>query len=119
MRSRPFSAFLIALALAAPAPAQQEDAGPGGPAFKEGDIITLDKIDSLKPYLPAEFWTNRDFFFYEGMRLEVGPFYRSYAPPPSIRPPRSGSRVSPGSVRRTAWRTTRPVSPSPWMRSTA
>jgi hypothetical protein len=82
MRSRPFSAFLIALALAAPAPAQQEDAGPGGPAFKEGDIITLDKIDSLKPYLPAEFWTNRDFFFYEGMRLEVGPFYRSYAPPP-------------------------------------
>jgi hypothetical protein len=82
MRSRPFSGFLIALALAAPAAAQQEDASPGGPAFKEGDIITLDKIDSLKPYLPAEFWTNREFFFYEGMQLEIGPFYRSYAPPP-------------------------------------
>jgi hypothetical protein len=75
------SAFvgLLALALAAPALAQ-EDAGITGPAFKEGDVITFDKLDSLKPFLPPEFWANRDFFFYEGMRLEVGPFYADYTP---------------------------------------
>jgi hypothetical protein len=42
----------------------------------------MDKIESLKPFLPPEFWSNRDFFFYEGMQLEIGPFFRSYAPPP-------------------------------------
>jgi hypothetical protein len=72
-------AGVLALALAAPALAQ-EDAGVTGPAFKEGDVITFDRLDSLKQYLPPEFWSNRDFFFYEGMRLEVGPFYRDYPP---------------------------------------
>ncbi|NIV46274.1 MAG: DUF1329 domain-containing protein, partial [Gammaproteobacteria bacterium] len=52
----------------------------GAPAFQEGDVITIDKIDSIKPYLPPEFWDNRDFFFYEGMQLEIGPFHRDYSP---------------------------------------
>jgi len=70
------------LALAAPAAAQKaEDSGTAGPAFKEGDIITVDNIDAIKPYLPPEFWDNRDFFFYDGMKLEIGPFYRDYSPP--------------------------------------
>jgi hypothetical protein len=86
MRLRPFWFFslVLSLALAAPVAAQQEDVGPGAPTFKEGDVITMDKLESLKPFLPPEFWANRDFFFYEGMKLEVGPFYRSYAPPPEF-----------------------------------
>jgi hypothetical protein len=72
----PFLAMLVAL----PIPAQ-EDVGPATPAFTEGDIITIDRIDVLERFLPKEFWANRDFFFYEGMRLEVGPMYRDYSPP--------------------------------------
>jgi hypothetical protein len=68
-------------ALAAPALAQ-EDAGVGAPSFKEGDVIEFGALDSLKPFLPPEFWANRDFFFYEGMRLEIGPFHRDYSPAP-------------------------------------
>ncbi|MEE2673500.1 MAG: DUF1329 domain-containing protein [Myxococcota bacterium] len=58
----------------------QEDAGGAGPTFQEGDVITFEKIDALRRYLPDEFWNNRDFFFYEGMQLEVGPFFRDYSP---------------------------------------
>ena len=83
MRQRPslsaFSLLALGLALALPASAQ-EDTGPATPSFKEGDVISIDKIESLKPFLPPEFWSNRDFFFYEGMKLEVGPFYRDYTP---------------------------------------
>jgi uncharacterized protein DUF1329 len=58
-----------------------EDTGAGGPpTFKQGDVITFDKIDSLKNFLPKEVWSNRDFFFFEGMKLEIGPFYRDYSP---------------------------------------
>ena len=71
-------AFLVVVSFA-PAGAQ-EDAGTVGPSFKEGDVITFDKIDSLRKFLPPEFWQNRDFFFYEGMRLGIGPFYRDYTP---------------------------------------
>ena len=84
MRLCPFwiLSLVLSLVLAAPVAAQQEDAGPGSPTFKEGDVITIDEIESLKPFLPPEFWSNRDFFFYEGMKLEVGPFFRDYSPPP-------------------------------------
>lgn len=82
MRSRLLFVFSIALALAVPGLAEPEDAGAGAPTFKEGDVITMDGLESLKPYLPPEVWGSRDFFFYEGMQLEIGPFYRSYAPPP-------------------------------------
>ena len=59
----------------------QQDAEAGAPPFKEGDIITYDKLESLKRYLPDPFWDNRDFFFYEGMQLKVGPFFRDYSGP--------------------------------------
>ncbi|MDX1579173.1 MAG: DUF1329 domain-containing protein, partial [Gemmatimonadota bacterium] len=68
---------LVALPAAAPA---AEDVGPGQPSFQEGDVIPFDQVDKLKPFLPPEFWANRDFFFYEGMQLEIGPFHRDYAP---------------------------------------
>ena len=64
--------------LATPALAQEDAIG--APTFSEGDVITMDKIESLKNFLPPEFWANRDFFFYEGMKLEIGPFYRDYSP---------------------------------------
>ena len=60
----------------------QDDAGVAGPSFKEGDVITMDKIEQIRPFLPAEFWANRDFFFYEGMKMEIGPAYRDYSEPP-------------------------------------
>ncbi len=83
MESRP-TKFALALATiawlaAAPAPAQQAEDAIGAPSFKEGDVITIDKTDSLKNFLPSEFWENRDFFFYEGMKLEIGPFFRDYS----------------------------------------
>ncbi len=63
---------------AAPASRAQEDAGQGGPAFQEGDVIGFDQLARLQRYLPPEFWSNRDFFFFEGMELEIGPLHRDY-----------------------------------------
>jgi hypothetical protein len=68
-----------ALLLSASPALSQEDAGGAGPTFQEGDVITFEKLDALRRYLPDEFWNNRDFFFYEGMQLEVGPFFRDYS----------------------------------------
>jgi hypothetical protein len=56
-----------------------EDAGALTPAFNEGDVITFDQVDKLRPFLPDEFWDNRDFFFYEGMQLEIGPTQFDYS----------------------------------------
>jgi hypothetical protein len=55
-----------------------EDVVPGVP-FKEGDVITFDDLEKLKDYLPPEFWKNREYFFYEGMEMEIGPFFRDYS----------------------------------------
>ncbi len=74
----------FALVAALPA-AAVEDAGGVAPLFKEGDIISLDQVDKLKPFLPEEFWDNRDFFFYEGMQLEIGPTNYDYGPPPEFK----------------------------------
>jgi hypothetical protein len=35
-------------------------------------------MDKIKDYLPPEFWENREYFFYEGMEIEIGPFFRKY-----------------------------------------
>ncbi len=48
--------------------------------LQEGDLITFDKVDSLRSFLPEELWSNRQFFFYDGMKLEVGPSFRDYSP---------------------------------------
>jgi hypothetical protein len=76
------ASVLVALATAASAAAQKKTEGTGvvGPSFNEGDVITFDKIDSLKHFLPPEFWNYRHFFFYEGMKLEIGPSFRDYSP---------------------------------------
>lgn len=74
--------LLLASLAAGPALAQQEDAGAGVPTFQEGDVLTFDQLEKIKPFLPPEFWDNRDFFFYEGMQLEIGPTQADYSPPP-------------------------------------
>ena len=57
----------------------QEDASTA--PLREGEIITYENLDRLQPHLPPEIWKNRDFVFYEGMRLEIGPSFRDYGPP--------------------------------------
>jgi hypothetical protein len=69
--------FAFVLPLSALAQEKAEDVVPGVP-FQEGDVITFDELDKLKNYLPPEFWENREYFFYEGMQLEIGPFFREY-----------------------------------------
>ncbi len=54
-----------------------QDAVPGLP-FEEGDVISFDEIDKLEGYLPPEFWKHREYFFYEGMEMEIGPAQREY-----------------------------------------
>ena len=73
-------ACIFALALALPARAAEQkpqDVLPTTP-FKEGDTISYADVDKLKDYLPPQFWENREFFFYEGMQLTVGPTERKY-----------------------------------------
>ncbi len=70
-----FVALLLSLAL--PASVFAQDAVPGLP-FKEGDVLSFEDIDKLKSYLPPELWENREYFFYEGMKLEIGPVNRVY-----------------------------------------
>ncbi len=73
--------FLTAFGLASPGAAQEQDAAVSA-ALVEGEVITFETIEKLRPYLPKAFWSNRDFFFYEGMQLEIGPFQADYSPPP-------------------------------------
>ncbi|MDB4433500.1 DUF1329 domain-containing protein [bacterium] len=76
-----FTLLLAWCALVVPGLAVAEEAQDAGgltPTFQEGDIIDIDQVDKLRPFLPAAFWDNRDFFFYEGMKLEIGPFQRDY-----------------------------------------
>jgi hypothetical protein len=49
--------------------------------FQTGDVISLEKAASLRAYLPPALWEQRERFFYEGMRLEIGPCFRDYGPP--------------------------------------
>jgi hypothetical protein len=49
--------------------------------FHTGEVIDLGKAEVLKNYLPPALWDERDHFFYEGQRLEIGPCFRDYGPP--------------------------------------
>ena len=77
-----FTVLVLTIALGLPwnafaAEQQAQDVLPSTP-FKEGDTISFDQVEKLKDFLPPEFWTNREFFFYEGMQLEIGPTLRKY-----------------------------------------
>ena len=71
---------LLGAALLAGGARAQEDATSVGPPFHEGDVLGFEQLDQLKGYLPVEFWNNRDFFFFEGMQLEIGPAHYDYSP---------------------------------------
>jgi hypothetical protein len=72
-------ALLLSLALPAAVLADEatDDVVPGLP-FKEGDVITYETVDKLKDYLPPQFWEHREYFFYEGMQMAIGPVQRDY-----------------------------------------
>jgi hypothetical protein len=70
-------ALFLCLPLALTAQEAGEDVVPGVP-FREGDVVSFEELDKLREYLPPEFWENREYFFYEGMELEIGPFFRDY-----------------------------------------
>lgn len=50
-----------------------------------GDTLALAQVETLRRFLPKPLWEYRERFFYEGMRLEIGPCYRDYAPPAFFR----------------------------------
>jgi hypothetical protein len=74
-------AFAAALAAVAPAGALAAEDAALAPSFKPGDVITIDQLEKIRPFLPEEFWDNRDFFFYEGMKLEIAPTGDYKTPP--------------------------------------
>ncbi|MCH2172773.1 DUF1329 domain-containing protein [Myxococcota bacterium] len=76
-----FAGVAISLLLAQVTTAANEDAGSAAPTFQEGDVLSFDDVDKLKPFLPEQVWDNRDFFFYEGMKLEIGPTQFDYSNP--------------------------------------
>ena len=51
-----------------------------GPSLQEGQAMSLGDMLLLERLLPPELWRNRDTFFYEGMRLEIGGCHRDYPP---------------------------------------
>ncbi len=77
--------WAAALLLASGVASAAEDALPGNAPLREGEVISFDAIDRLEPHLPPELWPYREFVFYEGMQLEIGPPFREYGPPPVYR----------------------------------
>ena len=77
-----FSSAAFFFAAALPSANAAEDSGAASPTFKTGDVVSFDKIEELKPFLPKELWANRDFFFYEGMQMAIGPFHADYSQAP-------------------------------------
>jgi hypothetical protein len=49
--------------------------------FATGDVFEMDRLTVLQNYVPSFLWQERERFFYEGMRLEIGPCFADYAPP--------------------------------------
>jgi len=49
--------------------------------LKEGMVLALENLLVLRELLPAEIWRQREVFFFEGMRMEIGPCHRRYAEP--------------------------------------
>ncbi len=49
--------------------------------FQPGESFGLDRLDVLRDYLPSFLWEQRERFFFEGMRLEIGSCFADYGPP--------------------------------------
>jgi len=86
-RTATLAVALLAASWGAPGIAESEGARAGavdtsGGELREGEVITFDQLARLARYLPPELWEHREFIFYEGMRLEIGPRFADYSPPP-------------------------------------
>lgn len=46
--------------------------------LREGTAVGMGDLLLIRELLPPEIWKYRDVFFYEGMRLEIGPCFRRY-----------------------------------------
>jgi hypothetical protein len=89
------SASLLALALAAtPAAGVDAETDARRAPLREGEVVTFDQVERLAPFLPPELWANRDLVFFEGMRLEIGPAFADYSPPPVFRDATEANRGS-------------------------
>lgn len=53
--------------------------------LRPGDVYTLERLGSLRFHLPAAIYEQREKFFFEGMRLVIGPCFRDYGPPSFFR----------------------------------
>src|SRR5262249_30370226 len=53
--------------------------------FAPGAAADAKSGEQIRRFLPKEVWANRERFFYDGMRLEIGPCFRDYAPPAFFR----------------------------------
>ncbi len=49
--------------------------------IREGMLLGYEDVLLLGKLLPVEVWRNRDVFFHDGMRLEIGPCHRRYPTP--------------------------------------
>jgi hypothetical protein len=56
-----------------------EDAVPS--LIREGMLLTYTDLVMLRDLIPAEVWRNRNVFFFDGMRMEIGPCHRRYPVP--------------------------------------
>lgn len=49
--------------------------------FDTGDVFDLEQVEVLKNFVPEFIWEHRERFFFEGMRLEIGPCFTDYSAP--------------------------------------
>ncbi len=49
--------------------------------FQPGDVFDLASAEKLRAFLPPALWQEREKFFFEGMRLEIGECFRDFSPP--------------------------------------
>ena len=50
--------------------------------FEQGEMIQIGDIERIRNYIPQPFWRHREHFFFEGMSMQIGAFYRDYSPSP-------------------------------------
>jgi hypothetical protein len=50
-------------------------------SFEKGSTFTVEQLPLLRDYFPPQLWVERERFFYEGMRLEIGACFADYSNP--------------------------------------
>lgn len=62
-----------------PGETEVTDAAPA--RLREGMILDYSDVILLRDLIPAEVWRHRNVFFFEGMKMEIGPCHRRYKIP--------------------------------------